>query len=182
MAKVPRPQRPRHHRRAIQGLQPGKDGQDGATFTPAVSADGTLSWTNDRSLPNPDPVNIRGPQGPWDHAARPAARAAGRTRPGRKRRRQRDLPHTAPAGFIDFLAGIAFSGQPACRVHGQPVAQPLHVQRIRRCRGVPRRFTILYDSMSGMEASLPRRERTAGLSPTKGWDFPQATSTPVRWT
>lgn len=45
-------------------LQPGKDGQDGATFTPAVSADGTLSWTNDKSLPNPDPVNIRGPQGP----------------------------------------------------------------------------------------------------------------------
>lgn len=44
-------------------LQPGKDGQDGATFTPAVSADGTLSWTNDKSLPNPDPVNIRGPRG-----------------------------------------------------------------------------------------------------------------------
>lgn len=36
---------------------------DGATFTPSVSADGTLSWTNDGGLPNPDPVNIRGPQG-----------------------------------------------------------------------------------------------------------------------
>ena len=36
---------------------------DGATFTPSVSADGTLSWSNDGGLPTPDPVNIRGPQG-----------------------------------------------------------------------------------------------------------------------
>ena len=39
------------------------DGKDGTTFTPSVSADGTLSWSNDGGLPNPDPVNIRGPQG-----------------------------------------------------------------------------------------------------------------------
>lgn len=36
---------------------------DGATFTPAVSSEGILSWTNDKELPNPEPVNIRGPQG-----------------------------------------------------------------------------------------------------------------------
>lgn len=36
---------------------------DGATFTPAVSAEGVISWTNDKELPNPQPVNIRGPQG-----------------------------------------------------------------------------------------------------------------------
>lgn len=35
----------------------------GATFTPSVSADGTLSWTNDGGLPNPQSVNIKGPQG-----------------------------------------------------------------------------------------------------------------------
>ena len=34
-----------------------------ATFTPSVSADGTLSWTNNKGLPNPEPVNIKGPQG-----------------------------------------------------------------------------------------------------------------------
>ena len=39
------------------------DGEDGATFTPSVSADGTLSWTNNKGLTNPDPVNITGPQG-----------------------------------------------------------------------------------------------------------------------
>ena len=39
------------------------DGQNGATFTPAVSADGILSWTNDRKLPNPDPVCIKGADG-----------------------------------------------------------------------------------------------------------------------
>lgn len=54
---------------------PGADGQDGApgaegapgingvTFTPAVSADGTLSWTNDGGLENPAPVNIKGADG-----------------------------------------------------------------------------------------------------------------------
>lgn len=32
----------------------------GATFTPHVSEDGTLSWTNDKGLENPEPVNIKG--------------------------------------------------------------------------------------------------------------------------
>lgn len=36
---------------------------DGATFTPAVAEDGTLSWTNDKGLDNPAPVNIKGPKG-----------------------------------------------------------------------------------------------------------------------
>lgn len=54
---------------------PGADGQDGApgaegapgingvTFTPSVSEDGTLSWTNDGGLENPAPVNIKGADG-----------------------------------------------------------------------------------------------------------------------
>lgn len=41
----------------------GQDGADGATFTPSVSPDGTLSWTNDKNLTNPDPVNIKGADG-----------------------------------------------------------------------------------------------------------------------
>ena len=41
----------------------GADGEDGATFTPSVSADGTLSWTNNKGLTNPEPVNIKGPRG-----------------------------------------------------------------------------------------------------------------------
>lgn len=39
------------------------DGENGATFIPSVSDDGVLSWTNDRDLPNPDPVNIKGKDG-----------------------------------------------------------------------------------------------------------------------
>ena len=39
------------------------DGQNGATFTPFVSSDGIISWTNDRELPNPAPVNIKGEKG-----------------------------------------------------------------------------------------------------------------------
>lgn len=41
----------------------GEGAFDGATFTPHVDADGTLSWTNDAGLDNPEPVNIRGPKG-----------------------------------------------------------------------------------------------------------------------
>ena len=40
-----------------------QDGQNGATFYPDVSADGIISWTNDRGLPNPNPVNIKGEKG-----------------------------------------------------------------------------------------------------------------------
>ena len=39
------------------------DGQNGATFFPSVSDDGVISWTNDRDLENPSPVNIRGKDG-----------------------------------------------------------------------------------------------------------------------
>lgn len=36
---------------------------DGTTFTPTVSEDGVLSWTNDGGKANPDPVNIKGEDG-----------------------------------------------------------------------------------------------------------------------
>ena len=35
----------------------------GPCYTPIMSNDGTLSWTNNGNLPNPEAVNIRGPQG-----------------------------------------------------------------------------------------------------------------------
>ena len=41
----------------------GTDGTDGVTFTPTVSSAGVISWTNDGGLPNPESVNIKGPQG-----------------------------------------------------------------------------------------------------------------------
>ena len=42
---------------------PGQNGENGATFMPSVSPEGIISWTNDGGLPNPDPVNIKGPPG-----------------------------------------------------------------------------------------------------------------------
>lgn len=45
-----------------QGPQ-GEKGDPGPVFTPSVSAEGVLSWTNNGSLANPDPVSIKGPQG-----------------------------------------------------------------------------------------------------------------------
>ena len=41
----------------------GRDGEDGATFTPSVDAEGNLSWTNDKGLVNPTTVNIKGDKG-----------------------------------------------------------------------------------------------------------------------
>ena len=41
----------------------GQASGDGATFRPNVSPDGVISWTNDKGLPNPAPVSIKGPQG-----------------------------------------------------------------------------------------------------------------------
>lgn len=40
-----------------------KHGDNGATFIPSVDQNGTLSWSNDKELPNPDPVNIKGEKG-----------------------------------------------------------------------------------------------------------------------
>lgn len=42
---------------------PPSSGSAGATFYPSVDSDGNLSWTNDQDLPNPEPVNIMGPEG-----------------------------------------------------------------------------------------------------------------------
>ena len=57
----------------------GGSGEDGATFTPSVSADGTLSWTNNKGLTNPEPVNITGPAGPDGQSAYAAAQVGGYT-------------------------------------------------------------------------------------------------------
>ena len=37
---------------------------DGATYTPNVTEEGIISWTNDKGRENPEPQNIRGPIGP----------------------------------------------------------------------------------------------------------------------
>lgn len=41
----------------------GVSGENGATFIPNVSAEGVISWTNDKGLINPTPMNIKGEQG-----------------------------------------------------------------------------------------------------------------------
>ena len=41
----------------------GQDGDDGVTFTPSVSSEGVISWSNDGGRTNPQPVNIKGPKG-----------------------------------------------------------------------------------------------------------------------
>ena len=50
-------------------LPHGDKGETGATFTPEVSPEGDISWTNDKGLPNPEPANIRGQKGDTGEAA-----------------------------------------------------------------------------------------------------------------
>lgn len=58
----------------------GGGGTSGYTFTPNVSADGIISWTNDGGLENPEPVNIKGPAGAkGETGATGATGAAGKT-------------------------------------------------------------------------------------------------------
>lgn len=47
----------------VKLIVPNQTGDNGATFIPSVSADGVISWTNDKGLPNPEPVNIKGAPG-----------------------------------------------------------------------------------------------------------------------
>ena len=48
-----------------QGVRDDADAGDfnGATFTPSVSTEGVISWTNDKGLPNPTSRNIKGQKG-----------------------------------------------------------------------------------------------------------------------
>ena len=48
-------------------------GAKGTTYTPTVSEAGVLSWSNDGGLPNPEPVNLQGPQGEPGGAGSPGA-------------------------------------------------------------------------------------------------------------
>lgn len=57
------------------------DVQDGATYTPHLSENGILTFTNDRGLPNPEPVDITGPAGK-DGAAGPAGQRGERGEAG----------------------------------------------------------------------------------------------------
>lgn len=46
----------------LQGAD-GAAGKNGVTFTPSMSDDGDLSWTNDGGKANPQTVNLKGPKG-----------------------------------------------------------------------------------------------------------------------
>lgn len=55
----------------------GGSGESGATFLPSVSSDGIISWTNNKNLPNPTPVNIKGADGESGKTAYQYAQEAG---------------------------------------------------------------------------------------------------------
>ena len=48
---------------AIATIGDGTDGATGTTFTPSVSEEGVINWTNDGGKPNPTPRNIKGSDG-----------------------------------------------------------------------------------------------------------------------
>ena len=52
----------------------GAAGKDGVTFTPSMSDDGDLSWTNDGGKANPKTVNLKGPKGDTGAKGEPGAK------------------------------------------------------------------------------------------------------------
>lgn len=46
----------------VEGIAIGRDGENGATFTPIMTGT-VLSWTNDKGLENPEPVDLKGEKG-----------------------------------------------------------------------------------------------------------------------
>lgn len=45
------------------GVPRGEKGDPGAVYTPSMTEDGTLTWSNNGGLTNPQSINLRGPQG-----------------------------------------------------------------------------------------------------------------------
>ena len=74
----------------------GAKGDDGTTFTPSVSDDGVISWTNDGGKDNPSPVSIRGPRGETGATGAPGAKGEQGERGPQGEQGERGLP--GPAG------------------------------------------------------------------------------------
>lgn len=108
------PHGPQIFNRAASG---GQNGSNGYTFIPQVSPEGIISWTNNGQLPNPDPVNIMGPQGPageqgpkGDPGPQGEQGPAGKQGPQGPTGEQGPAGPAGPAGevpIIDFGAQVA---------------------------------------------------------------------------
>lgn len=96
-----------------QGIQgpAGKDGtngENGATFIPSVSANGVLSWTNDKGLPNPTSVDIKGPQGEQGEQGIPGEKGADGA-PGQDGERGPEGPQGPKGDPAKVVAGTGIS-------------------------------------------------------------------------
>lgn len=93
----------------------GATGATGTTFTPSVSESGDLSWTNDGGKPNPQTVNIKGPQGETGPAG---------TTDYNDLENKPTIPSTAAEVHAlpddTLYAGSNSSGGPATRTNGLP--------------------------------------------------------------
>ena len=78
---------------------PGTPGTNGTTFTPSVSEDGTLSWSNADGKENPASVNIKGPQGnPGEKGDKGDTGPQGQTGPQGEQGPQGEPGPTGPQG------------------------------------------------------------------------------------
>lgn len=54
----------------VEGIAIGRDGKNGATFTPIMTGT-VLSWENDKGLENPQPVDLKGEKGDKGDSSKP---------------------------------------------------------------------------------------------------------------
>lgn len=120
---------------------PGLKGDDGTTFYPHVSEDGTLSWTNNGGLPNPDPVRIEGADG---KSAYEAAVEAGYT--GTEEEFNATLANigdvdealNSKAGALtDTISGASVAFVPDKTISGQTIGVMVNMMYTQSGTGVP---------------------------------------------
>lgn len=99
---------------------PGKDGingRDGVTFTPAMSAAGDLSWSNDGGKANPETVNLKGPKG--DTGAQGPQGATGNGISGIALKSGTHAPGTSDVYTITLTDGTTFDFEVYNGANGQ---------------------------------------------------------------
>ncbi len=133
----------------------GADGSDGTTFTPSVSSAGVISWTNDGGKANPDPVNIKGPQGDPGSAGAPGAPGSDGTT---------FTPSVSSAGVISWTNDGGKANPDPVNIKG-PQGEP-------GSAGAPgAAATIAVGTVSGLPAGSAPTVTNSGSSAAAVFDF-----------
>ena len=130
----------------------GADGQNGATFTPSLSPEGVLSWSNDQGLENPAAVSIRGPEGPTGPQGVPAVVST----------------HTCTLIFGQWVNGLQAVSVPGITPDSLVVVSPTPESFSVYSAAGTRAFTLVEDGIGFTYDSLPTEDMTVNIMVLNG--------------